>query len=243
MTNDSDAKYILKFEGTENLNLSGIPIIHIDAPNVQITSFLSVPETPVRMGIRSSDHRSFIISSTPFQKAEEDKINKKRLAEVEKENRCKERQIKKEKKIQEALFKQQRKKEKLENKLNSKSKPIKKRATNKPIVKYDVTPGNKNNQVTTKFSSPRRTTLGINSAEGNAPHVRQLFSNDEEVDVHINNNSKTSNGICFQCAGHITASKMGVTCKLCKYRTYHEECAKKITNDIEDFHCQCCSIK
>lgn len=263
--------------------MSGIPVIHVNHPSVQIESFLAVPATPARMGIRNTDYGSFIISSTPFQKTEEDKILKKQQAAIEKENRIKERNIKKEEKNKENLAKAERKRERLTKtsktylKNQSKKEVVAKRNLKVALKRIPQTKPLENVSHPTTMTSgllqtvemsniqpapflqnvrnPATTTSGLLQAmemfniqlapsthrsEHNTPHVRQLFNDDNE-DKDFNCIVET--GICFQCAGHFTFSRVGITCCVCKYRSYHFGCTKSGPSNCKEFTCEFCLTK
>ena len=78
----------------DECEIQSIPIIFINEEGAEISDFLTTPDTPVRIGNRNSERRSFIVSSTPFQKSEEVKIEL--LLQIEKKKELtKESKIKK----------------------------------------------------------------------------------------------------------------------------------------------------
>lgn len=218
-----------------------------------------MPETPVRMGIKNTERRSFIISSTPFRKDEETKINKKIAAELEKENRMKIKMEKREMKVKEAEDKRKRQMEKTKNKIKKEKtspkkvsrKVFKKMKQDKALSKPEIQelfrkieikkPNVHKSPVLTEQNKTE-----IKEVKSNSPaHVRKLFLEGEEVPKTKEfqfDNEKTSTGMCFECAQFINKHREGIKCFVCGKRNFHIDCALKINSVNPDFSCETCII-
>lgn len=192
-------------------------MILLDDPNVEISDFLIIPETPARKGVRETEKRSFVVSSTPFRNLEESKLEKK-AAEIKlKEERKTKREENKTKREEKAAGILKRRIEKEQNKTNKMTKHLKRKRINpsKPTTSIS--------DVSTRIAIRKEA------------HIRNLFmeKNNETFD-----NRNNVSDLCFNCANFILASEDGVVCSVCT-KIFHKRCVEY--GICENFTCSKCS--
>lgn len=110
----------------QSLDINNMDIIFLDQTGVDINNFLITPKTPARMGKKSTERQTFIISSTPYRATEELKAEKKKLEESLKEERKNVRLENKKKRDEKAIIVAKRKQEKEQQRQEKKRKIDKK---------------------------------------------------------------------------------------------------------------------
>lgn len=111
----------------QSLDINNMDIIFLDQTGVDINNFLITPKTPARMGKKSTERQTFIISSTPYRATEELKAEKKKLEESLKEERKNVRLENKKKRDEKAIIVAKRKQEKEQQRQEKKRKIDKKK--------------------------------------------------------------------------------------------------------------------